>query len=88
MESLVVEVLNIENFSEDKMDEKLEKVVIRNGVATFTFKDGTTDSRAYSSPKHGTKWSEESKDKMSRSMKKKWRERLGKESNNDSSINK
>lgn len=85
MEMLVVDVLGLETFSEAQMDEQLEKAVIKNSEATFYFKDGTTQAREFSSPKVGTRWSEEAKIKMSQTMTKKWRERLGKENNNHSS---
>ena len=53
MKRLVTDVLGMEIFNEEKMDELIDKAVIKNGTVTFYFKDGHTDTRIYKERKRG-----------------------------------
>ncbi len=47
VQALVCDVLGIKEFSEEQMDAVIEKAVVSNGLVTFCFKDGHTESREY-----------------------------------------
>lgn len=53
MKRLVTDVLGIEAFNEEQMDELLDKEVILNNRITFFFKDGHTVEREYKEQRRG-----------------------------------
>ncbi len=77
MKTLVCDVLELTEFSEEKMDAEIEKAVISDNVVTFHFRDGHTERRTYRYKKKGHPHTEEFKAAM--------RERRKNESHNNSS---
>ena len=65
VQALVCDVLGIKKFSEEQMDAVIEKAVVSNGLVTFCFKDGHTESREYEEKKKGIPHTEEYKRYMS-----------------------
>lgn len=65
-------MLNLNEYSEQLMDDEIVNAVILNGTVSFQFKDGHTECRSYEEKKKGCKHTEEYKDYMSRLMKEKW----------------
>ena len=63
-------MLNLNEYSEQLMDDEIVNAVILNGTVSFQFKDGHTECRNYEEKKKGCKHTEEYKDYMSRLMKK------------------
>ena len=72
LKEMVCNVLGLDEFSESKMDEVMDKVVILNGVVTFHFKDGHTECLDYEGKKKGYKHTDEYKSYMHRVMKERW----------------
>lgn len=72
LKRLVCEVLELDEFSEKIMDEKLDKAVVLNKTVTFHFKDGSTKTLDYKEKKKGTPHTEEYKEYMSECMKQIW----------------
>ena len=70
--NLVCDILDLPEYSEEKMDAVMEKAVVADNTVTFHFKDGHTESRDYTEKKKGTKHTEEYKAYMSQCMKEKW----------------
>lgn len=65
MKKLTASVLGTASFDEERMDELLEKAVIKNGEVIFYFKDGHTEARPYKEKKYGCRHSEAYKKYMS-----------------------
>lgn len=65
MKKLTASVLGTASFDEERMDELLEKAVIKNGEVIFYFKDGHTEARPYKDRKYGCRHSEAYKKYMS-----------------------
>ena len=60
LKEIVSEVLNLEIFDEDKMDEVVEKIYIQDYQVTILFKDGHTETVPYQKAKKVTKpWTKE-----------------------------
>lgn len=66
LKELVSEVLGLDEYAEDKMDEAMDKAVIADNKVTFHFKDEHTEIRRYKNTKrkqsrkeHGTAWKKE-----------------------------
>ena len=57
MKKLTASVLGTASFDEERMDELLEKAVIKNGEVIFYFKDGHTEARPYKDRKYGCRHS-------------------------------
>lgn len=72
LKPLICGVLNLNEYSEQLMDDEIVNAVIINGTVTFQFKDGHTECRNYKEKKKGCKHTEEYKEYMSRIMKEKW----------------
>ncbi|MDY5026861.1 MAG: recombinase family protein [Oliverpabstia sp.] len=72
VQALVCDVLGIKKFSEEQMDAVIEKAVVSNGLVTFCFKDGHTESREYEEKKKGIPHTEEYKRYMSQVTKERW----------------
>lgn len=72
VQTLVCNVLGIKEFSEEQMDAVIEKAVVSNGLVTFCFKDGHTESREYEGKKKGIPNTEEYKRYMSQVTKERW----------------
>lgn len=82
---MVAEVLDITEFDEATMDEKLERISIIDTEVTFHFKDGHNEIRTFVVPKKkGYVQSEEQKRNQAEYKKKWWEEKKrGKESNDN-----
>ena len=72
VQALVCDVLGIKKFSEEQMDAVIEKAVVSNGLVTFCFKDGHTESREYEEKKKGIPHTEEHTRYMSQVTKERW----------------
>ena len=72
MTRLVCDVLGLDKLDETVMDAQIEKATILDHSVTFHFRDGHTESRDYLEKKHGTKWTEERRQAMSKKMKEIW----------------
>lgn len=72
VQALVCDVLGIKEFSEEQMDAVIEKAIVSNGLVTFCFKDGHTESREYEEKKKGIPHTEEYKRYMSQVTKERW----------------
>lgn len=73
----VCEALNIEELSKEAMNEKLEKAVILNNKCMIYFKDGSSKEFEYKERKKGILHTQEYKDRMSKIMKGRKKERKG-----------
>lgn len=75
LKGMVCDALNLDGFSEERMDSELEKITVDGQTLTFHFLNGHTESREYVKPKKkGTKHTEEYKEHMRELMKARWKE--------------
>lgn len=72
METLVCDVLGLSEYSEETMDMMIEKAVVKDGIVTFYFYDGHTESLSYEEKKKGTPHTEKYKRHMSQLTKNRW----------------
>lgn len=72
MEALVCDALGLSKYSEETMDTAIEKAVVKDGIVTFCFYDGHTESLSYKDKKKGTPHTEEYKRHMSQLTKNRW----------------
>lgn len=72
LKALVCEVLNLAEFNEQAMDEYIERIYVADNKATFKFKDGHEETKAYLEKKRGTPWSKERREKQLAKMHKYW----------------
>lgn len=72
MRQLVCDVLGIGSFSEENMDNQIDKAVVLNGEVTFHLKDGSIVKRCYKEKKKGFAHTDEFKKYMREVMKKRW----------------
>ena len=59
LKALVCEVLKLDEFDEQVMDEQIKRIYIADSKATFKLKDGRVIVKEYSERKRGTPWSKE-----------------------------
>lgn len=85
MKRLVTEVLGLDEFNEEKMDEKIEYASILEHKVTFHFRDGHSETKEYLDKRIGTLWTEERRIKQTKAIRegRKWKNHV-KKSNNDS----
>lgn len=88
LKDMVCDVLGLDEFSEERMDTELEKIMVDGQMITFQFQDGHTENLEYVKPKKkGTKHTDEFKEYMRELMTTKWKEgkmRNAKKSNDNS----
>ena len=76
VKTMVCDVLELDAFSEEKMDFKMGEITVDEAAISFHLKDGSIQQCTYAKPKKkGTKHTEEYKRYMSEVMKSKWEER-------------
>lgn len=64
LKALVCEVLKLDEFDEQVMDEQIKRIYIADSKATFKLKDGREIVKEYSERKRGTPWSKERREKQ------------------------
>lgn len=74
LKELVCDVLNLNEFDEKIMDEKIERIYIANNKVRFRFKDGNDEIRVYEEKKRGTPWTEERRKKQMPKLKEYWKD--------------
>ena len=86
LEELISKELEIEKFDSKIMIEKLSKLGIKDNTLYFYYKDGRVTSTEYENPiRMRPKHSEETKRKISKANKERWRLKREEKSNNDTS---
>lgn len=79
LKRLICEVLNLNSFSEEKMDSAIEKVVIQDGNVICHYLDGHTESMKYHEKRKGCKHTDEYKEYMSQLMIERWKNKRSEE---------
>ena len=80
-------VLGLDEFDSNAFDEQIEKViVIGDDILEFHFNDGKIISEKWEFNGRKEYWTEERKKERGEMLKKIWREKNGKKSNNNTSI--
>lgn len=72
LKALVCEVLKLDEFDEQVMDEQIKRIYIADSKATFKLKDGREIVKEYSERKRGTPWSKERREKQLPKMHEYW----------------
>lgn len=86
LENIVAEELNLDKFDSKIMIDKLSKLGIEDNVIYFYYKDGKITNREYSNPvRSKPKHSEETKRKIGKANKERWREKREEKSNDHTS---
>ena len=74
LKKLVCDVLELSEFDEAIMDEKIERIYIADNKVRFHFKDGHDEIREYHEKKRGTPWTEERRQRQIESMREYWQD--------------
>lgn len=74
MKALVTEVLGLSEYDEAAMDTQIEYASILDHTVTFHFRDGREVSREFLDKRHGTKWTEERRERQVQSIRASWTE--------------
>lgn len=86
LENLIAEELGLDSFDSKIMIDKLAKIGIKDNTIYFYFKDGRVTTRKYSNPvRPKPKHSEETKRKIGKANKERWREKREEKSNDHTS---
>lgn len=80
LKTLIADVLGTENFEENAVEERIEKITVDGNNLIFCFTDGSEEARVWEKPKReGHKATEAQKAKMREIMLKKWTPELKEE---------
>lgn len=86
LENLIAEELELDSFDSKIMIDKLSKLGIKDNTIYFYYKDGKITNREYSNPvRPKPKHSEETKRKIGKDNKERWREKREEKSNDHTS---
>lgn len=72
MKALVTDVLELDSFDESVMDNQLEYASVLGNIVTFHFRDGHEVTKIFKDKRHGTKWSDERREKQCQAIKASW----------------
>lgn len=74
LKKLLCEVLELDEFDEKVMDEKIQRIYIADNKVRFKFKDGNEEVKEYLEKKRGTPWTKERREKQILQMREYWKD--------------
>lgn len=73
LKRLLCEVLELDEFDEKVMDEKIERIYIADNKVRFKLKDGNEKTKEYLEKKRGTPWTKERREKQIPQIREYWK---------------
>ncbi len=74
LKNLLCEVLELDEFDEEVMDEKIQRIYIADNKVRFKFKDDHEEVKEYLKKKCGTPWTKERHEKQILQMREYWKD--------------
>lgn len=74
LKKLLCEVLELDEFDEKVMDEKIQRIYIADNKVRFKFKDGHEEVKGYLEKKRGTPWTKERHEKQILQIREYWKD--------------